>query len=72
MKKNMGLTDMRIRLIVALIIAVLFFTNIITGVLGILLLVLAGIFTVTSFIQFCPIYKALGIKTCHKKEINKC
>lgn len=68
MKKNMGLADRIIRILVALVIAVLFFTNIITGTLGIILLVLAGVFLLTSMISFCPLYTIFGVKTCPTEE----
>jgi hypothetical protein len=66
MKKNMGGADKIIRLIVALIITALYFTNIISGVLVIVLIVLSGIFVLTSLIGFCPLYTFLGINTCPK------
>lgn len=68
MKKNMGMTDKIIRIIIAAVIAILFFTNVINGTLGIILLVLAGIFLLTSFISFCPLYAPFGINTCKVKE----
>lgn len=63
MKKNMGTADRIIRILIAALIAVLFFTNVITGTLGIILLVLAGIFLITSFISFCPLYYPFGLRT---------
>ena len=51
MKKNMGNTDRIIRVIIAALIAVLFFTNVISGVIGIVLLVLAGVFVLTSLVR---------------------
>jgi hypothetical protein len=68
MKKNMGSADRIIRAIVAAIIAVLYFTETITGTLGIVLLVLAGVFLLTSFISFCPLYAPFGMSTCKVKE----
>ena len=68
MKKNMGNSDRIIRFIVAAIIAVLYFTGTITGTLGIVLLVLAGVFLLTSFISFCPLYAPFGISTCSMKK----
>ena len=56
MKKNMGTADRIIRVIIAAVIAILFFTDIISGTLGIVLLVLGVIFLLTSFISFCPLY----------------
>lgn len=64
MKKNMGAADRIIRIIVAIVIAALYFTGTITGTLGIVLLVVGGIFLLTSFISFCPLYTVFGIKTC--------
>lgn len=64
MKKNMGTADRVIRLIIAGLVATLYFTNTISGILGIVLLALAGIFVLTSFISFCPLYTLFGIKTC--------
>lgn len=68
MKKNMGGADRIIRITIAAVIAILFFTDILTGTLGIVLLILAGIFVLTSFISFCPLYLPFGIKTCKKKD----
>jgi len=63
MKKNMGTVDKAIRLIVALVVVVLFFTKVISGVVGIVLLVLAGVFVLTSLISFCPLYPVVGLNT---------
>ena len=68
MKKNMGNTDRIIRLLLAAVVAVLYFTNTITGTLGIVLLVLAGVFVLTSLISFCPIYALVGLNTCPAKK----
>ena len=68
MKKNMGSADKIIRIIIAIVIAILFYTNVISGTLGIVLLVLAGVFVLTSLIGFCPLYALLGISTCPTKK----
>jgi hypothetical protein len=67
MKKNMGLIDKVIRVLVALVIIVLYYTNVIPGVLGIVLLIFAGVFILTSVISFCPLYIPFGMNT-GKKE----
>lgn len=67
MKKNMGSTDRALRLIVAIALVVLYFSNILTGTLGIIALVVAGVFALTSLVSFCPIYPLLGINTCKAK-----
>ncbi|RED96970.1 YgaP family membrane protein [Marinoscillum furvescens] len=64
MKSNMGTTDKVIRTSLAVFIAVLYYTDVIAGTLGIVLLVLAGIFVLTSFVSFCPLYAPFGIKSC--------
>ena len=68
MKKNMGATDRIIRTLIALVIAVLFLTKVITGTFGIVLLVLAGVFLMTSIISFCPLYLPFGLSSCKVKE----
>ena len=68
MKKNMGSADRMVRIIIAIIIAILYFTNIISGTLGLILLVLSGIFLFTSFISFCPLYAPFGLSTCKMNE----
>lgn len=68
MKKNMGSADRMIRLLLAAVMVVLYFTNVVTGTLGIVLLVVAGVFVLTSLVSFCPLYPILGINTCGKKK----
>lgn len=68
MKKNMGSTDRIIRVILAAVIAGLFFGKVITGTLGIVLLVLAGVFVLTSVVSFCPLYAPFGLSTCPVEE----
>lgn len=67
MKKNMGNIDKIVRIIVALIVILLYFTNQISGTLAIIGLVISGIFILTSFISFCPLYLPFNIST-RKKE----
>jgi uncharacterized membrane protein len=70
MKKNMGNTDRLIRLVLAAVFIILWFQNIVTGTMGIILLVLGVIFALTSVVGFCPLYRLIGITTCAgKKEI---
>ena len=67
MKKNMGTTDKVIRILVAVIILVLYFTHVISGTLAVILLILAGVFVVTSLLGLCPLYMPFGLNT-KKKE----
>ncbi|MBS1745730.1 MAG: DUF2892 domain-containing protein [Bacteroidetes bacterium] len=68
MKKNMGTIDKAIRILVAVVIAALYFTNVISGTLAIVLSILAVVFILTSFISFCPLYLPFGINTSKKKR----
>lgn len=68
MKKNMGNVDRIVRFIIAAVIGILFYTGTISGTLGIVLLVLAGVFLLTSFISFCPLYAPFGLSTCPAKK----
>jgi hypothetical protein len=68
MKKNMGTADKIIRLIVAAVLAFLFYNGTITGTLGIVAVVAAAVFALTSLISFCPLYPLLGINTCSVKK----
>ena len=64
MKKNMGTIDRVIRLLVAAAIPVLYFNAMLTGTVAYVLLMLAGIFFLTSLTGVCPLYSLFGIKTC--------
>ncbi len=68
MKKNMGTADKSIRIVIAAIVVGLFYAEVITGTLGIVLLVLSGVFVLTSLISFCPLYTLFGINTCSNKQ----
>jgi len=68
MKKNMGSSDRIIRLLLAVVFAVLFFTNTVTRIAGIILLVLAAVFVLTSLINFCPLYSMMGLNSCGTKQ----
>ena len=69
MKKNIGTSDRVFRILAAIAIIVLYAIGAIGGVLATVLLVVAGIFILTSFIGVCPLYLPFGISTC-KKEAN--
>lgn len=66
MKSNMGSTDRIIRLVIAVVVLILFMSDVITGTLGWILIAIAAIFTLTSMINFCPLYTVLGISTKKK------
>lgn len=68
MKKNMGNSDRSIRSVLAIIMLALYYFDVITGTLGVVLLVLSGIFLLTSFISFCPLYAPFGLSTCKTEK----
>ena len=67
MKANMGTADKVIRVLIALVIGVLIYTNVLSGTLAIVLGVLSIVFVLTSLVSFCPLYTLFGIKTCKTK-----
>jgi fatty acid desaturase len=68
MKKNMGSADRIIRVLLAVLFAYLYFGGIITGVWGVVLLVLGVVFLLTSLVGFCPLYTLVGLSTCSPKK----
>ena len=67
MKQNMGSTDRIIRVVLAVVVAVLYFTNLISGTAAIILGILAIIFLLTSVVGFCPLYAPFKFSTMGKK-----
>ena len=63
MKKNMGTLDRVLRIAIAIAIIALYLTQIISGTMAIILLIIAAAFIITSFISFCPLYLPFGIRT---------
>lgn len=63
MKRNMSNTDRIVRVIVAALFAYLYFAGIVTGGVGVVLLALAGVFTLTALIAFCPLYAPFKFST---------
>ncbi|MGV8945667.1 MAG: YgaP family membrane protein [Lutibacter sp.] len=68
MKKNMGSLDKLIRVLIAVVIAVLYYLGKIDGTLALVLMVFAVIFLLTSLVSFCPIYAIFGINSCKRKS----
>ena len=67
MKPNMGTVDRIFRVLVAAVIAILYFTRPVVCLLAIVLLVLAAVLVATSVVSFCPLYAPFGMSTCPKK-----
>ncbi|HMS68943.1 MAG: DUF2892 domain-containing protein [Saprospiraceae bacterium] len=64
MKKNMGTIDKSVRTIIAIILGYLYYTGVISGTLGLVLVIVGFVFLLTSLISFCPLYSIFGINTC--------
>jgi hypothetical protein len=68
MKKNMGWADRIIRFIIAVVVVLLYKFDVISGTLAVILLIVSGIFILTSFISYCPLYVPFGINTRRKEK----
>lgn len=68
MKKNMGGMDRIIRIIAAVGVGLLYYFGFVSGTLGYVLLTMAAIFVITSFVSFCPLYSLFGMSTCKVKN----
>ena len=68
MKRNMGNFDRIFRILIAVVIAILYFTHVVTGTWAIVLIIIGAIFLLTGFISFCPLYAIFGINTCAVKH----
>jgi UPF0716 family protein affecting phage T7 exclusion len=66
MKKNMGAFDRFIRIAIAIALVALVYTGAVTGIGVTILIAVAIIFLLTSFVGVCPLYKPFGINTCKK------
>lgn len=71
MKTNESLLDRIIRILLAVIITVLYFTGILKGAIGIILLILAILFFITALLGFCIIYAIFGIGTYKPTDEDK-
>ena len=70
MKLNMGNADRVIRVLLAAVFAYLYFSGTVSGTIGLVLVILGGVFVLTSLIGFCPLYTLVGINTCSAKKSN--
>jgi len=68
MKKNMGSADRVIRILLAAVFAVLYFTGTVPGTIGLVLVILSAVFVLTSLVSFCPLYAIVGLSTCPTKK----
>ncbi|MGZ3755990.1 MAG: YgaP family membrane protein [Mucilaginibacter sp.] len=63
MKTNMGFADKALRILAAVAIVVIYLVGLVSGAIATVLLIVAGIFILTSMVSFCPLYYPFGINT---------
>ena len=68
MKSNVGTVDKTIRILLAIVLVTLYFTDTLTDKVGYIALALAGVLVVTSLVSFCPLYALVGLNTCPTKK----
>ncbi len=68
MKNNIGYIDRFVRIILSVVFAALYFMEVITGTIGLILLIAGGVLLATALVDFCPFYKILGINTIPPEE----
>ena len=72
MKQNVGIFDRTVRILIAAILAILYFTGVVTGTTGIVFLILAAILLLTGVLRVCGLYALFGVNSCHNSnEDNK-
>jgi hypothetical protein len=67
MKKNMAVVDRILRVVLVALVAVLYFTHLLSPVAAIILGILSVVFLLTSIVGTCPLYMLLGISTKRKQ-----
>ena len=68
MKKNMGIFDRALRIILAIVVAILIYMGTLSGTAAIVLGIIASVFLLTSLVGFCGLYKVFGMSTCAIKK----
>ncbi|MFK5973482.1 MAG: DUF2892 domain-containing protein [Flavobacteriaceae bacterium] len=68
MKKNMGSTDKIVRVLLAVVVALLVYFEVVQGTLAYVLMAVSAIFVLTSLVSFCPLYGIFGLNTCKTKK----
>jgi hypothetical protein len=63
MKRNMSDVDRIVRVVIAALFGYLYFSGIVTGALGIVLVGLSGVFVLTAIVAFCPLYLPFKFNT---------
>ena len=64
MNKNIGIVDRVLRIVIGLASYGLFVANILTGSLALIFVSVGTVFLLTAFVNICPLYRLIGVKTC--------
>lgn len=62
----MGIFDRVLRIILAIVVAILIYMETLTGTAAIVLGIISGIFLITSIFGICGLYYVVGVNTCKK------
>ncbi|MBN1649877.1 MAG: DUF2892 domain-containing protein [Bacteroidales bacterium] len=68
MKRNVGVFDKAFRIVAAIVIALLYYFGVISGTVGLVLIILAIVLLLTALLNFCGLYALFGCNTCSKKK----
>ncbi len=68
MTTNVGTLDRVVRVALAVLFSILYFTGTVSGIAGIVLLILGGVLLVTAVVGTCGLYALFGISTCAVKK----
>ena len=63
MKTNESGIDRGIRVVLGIVLLALFFSGVVTGVLGVISIVVGVVLLLTGVVGFCPLYALLNIRT---------
>jgi hypothetical protein len=68
MTTNVGTFDRVLRIALAIVLSVLYFTGTVQGTVGVVLLILGGMLLLTAIVGACGLYSLFGISTCALKK----
>jgi hypothetical protein len=63
MKKNIGYADSILRIILAMMAAILYFTDVVDDSITLIPMIFAAVLLLTSLISYCPFYSIFRINT---------
>ena len=67
MRKNVGSSDRLFRLLLTIVAGSIYYSGMVTGFWGIVILIFGGIMLITSLAGVCPFYNLIGVNTCKEE-----